>query len=274
MLRRVVVGSAFRAAPHHPSAPLCCNVRASTRPFISKFFGGGKKQVSRVELNEALYDKTHVHYTGKIFGISVESIVYSMKLNGAILAVCGCLYLFFKGSMYLTQFSLATVGKMGFVSGFLTAVACGAVVAMMKRKYYIPPNAVYNQAIAMVLKNTRVAAFLGQYPKTGQFRAYCATGGFKLPLLRRIRSGTYELGDLLGTKPRRLQMMFTLQSADGKQGLVSCDVRKADGQGVFGSSYYFHSLAVHLVDPQTKTKESVVLVGSDTDIIYPGIMSF
>ncbi len=245
----------------------------ATRPFLNKLMGRSSN-TAKIKLDEALYDKSTVHYTGQIFGVSMDSIMYSLKLNGAILAVCGSLYLFFKGSMYLTQFSLATVGKMGFVGGFGTAVICGSIAATMKRRYHIPPNAVYNQAIAMSMKNTRVAAFLGQYPKTGRFRAYHATGGFKLPLLRRVRSGSYELADLLGTKPRTLQMMFTLQSADGKQGLVSCEVRKAEGAGLFGSQYYFHSLAVHLVDPQTKSKESVVLVGSDSDIIYPGIMNF
>lgn len=259
--------------PVRSPATGCWPLVTPRRAFVNRLFGS-KSSTPRVQLDEALYDKSQVHYTGKIFGVSTESLVYSLKLNGSIIVVCGILYLIFKGSVYLTSFSLATVGKMGFFSGFATAILLGSTIVTVKRRYHIPPNAVYNQAIAMCMKNTRVAAFLGQYPKTGQFRAYCATGGFKLPLLRRIRSGSYELADLIGTKPRKLQMMFTLQSADGKQGLVSCEVRKAEGTGFLSGSYYFHSLAVHLVDPQAKTKEAVVLVGNETDIIYPGIINF
>jgi hypothetical protein len=258
------------ASPAWSAAPARCQTQ--TRHFVSRFW---KKDpaAARVKLDEKLYDKQSIHYTGSLFGVQTETLMTWLKFGSTLLVVFGILYVFFKGSMYLTQFSIATVGKMGFAGGFITASACWSLVLNMKRKYHIPPNAVYNQAIAMCMKNPKVSAFLGPYPKTGSFRAYCGTGGFKLPLLRRVRSGQYELSDLLGTKPRKLQMMFVLKNAEGKEGLVSCEVRKADGT-MFGTSYYFHSLAVHLSDPTTKQKEAVVLVGSDTDIVYNGIMNF
>jgi hypothetical protein len=141
----------------------------------------------------------------------------------------------------------------------------------MKRRYMIPPNAVYNQAIAMVLKDPRVTAHLGSFPKTGEFRAYCSSGGFKLPLLRRLRSGSYELSDLLGTKPRRLQMMFVMHGPDGKEGLVSCDVRKLQS-GLVSSQHHFQSLAVLLSDPITNDPVPLILIGREQDVVFRGMM--
>jgi len=135
----------------------------------------------------------------------------------------------------------------------------------------------------MVMRNPEIANFLGQAPKTGDFRAYCATGGFKLPLLRRMRSGSYELGDLLGTKERRLQMMFVLRGDHGREGLVSCDVRRS-GAGMY-KAYYFRSLAVHLTEPTKDIGEStgdvvgdhhnlIVVVGTKDDVVWKGFMRF
>lgn len=260
-------------APHSARPAVACSsaLRTPRRHFLSRFFKRDKP--AAIPLDEKVYDKQNVHYTGKLFGLDMDSLVYYLKLNGGIFAVGATIYLFFKASMYFTQFSLQTMGKLGFMSGFGTCFACYWILNMMKRRYSIPPNAVYNQAIAMAMKNPRVVASLGQYPKTGNFRAYCSSGGFKLPLLRRIRSGSYELADLLGTKPRTLQMMFVLRSADGKEGLVSCEVRKADGT-LLPTNYYFHSLAVHIHNTDTKESDSIVLIGNDSDVVYQGIMKF
>eukprot|EP00672_Neobodo_designis_P015598 CAMPEP_0174828146 /NCGR_PEP_ID=MMETSP1114-20130205/1164_1 /TAXON_ID=312471 /ORGANISM="Neobodo designis, Strain CCAP 1951/1" /LENGTH=292 /DNA_ID=CAMNT_0016061857 /DNA_START=50 /DNA_END=928 /DNA_ORIENTATION=- len=237
-------------------------------------FGFGESSQEKVKLDTAEYDKQNVHYTGSIFGVAVESLVHYGKIALTVAGILSIVYLFWKASFMLSQYSVIAVGKMGFVGGFITATGIWWVVNIVKRRYNIPPNAVYNQAIAIALRDKRVTSFLGSYPRTGEFRAYHASGGFKLPLPRRIRSGQYELADLIGTKPKKLQMIFLLISPDEKQALVSCEVRKADSAWVLGSSYYFHSLAVHLSDPKDKAaKESVILIGNDKDVVYPGIFT-
>jgi hypothetical protein len=257
------------ASPAYTSANNA--VRASQQR--RTLFGFGEKQ-EKVELNTAEYDKQSVHYTGSIFGVAVETLVHYAKIGLTVAGILSIVYLFWKASFMLSQYSVIAVGKMGFIGGFITATGLWWVVNIVKRRYNIPPNAVYNQAIAIALRNTRITSFLGSYPRTGEFRAYHATGGFKLPLPRRLRSGQYELSDLIGTKPKKLQMVFLLISPDEKQALVTCEVRKADSAWVLGSSYYFHSLAVHLSDPKDKeAKESVILIGNDKDVVYPGIFT-
>lgn len=225
-----------------------------------------------VELQQLVYDKETVHYTGKLFGVSTDTLFFYAKMAAVGITVYLVLWTFFSGYQYLMSFSLATVGKMGFMAGFWTSMILATTAAQIKKRYTISPNAVYNQAIALVMKDAHVAEFLGQYPKTGDFRAYHATGGFKLPLLRRIRSGSYELADLLGTKQQKLQMMFILR-APGKEALVTCDVRKIHTR-IFTSSYQFKSLAVHLQDDNPNNIETRVLIGRDEDVIYKGILKF
>lgn len=232
----------------------------------------GKKKGPEVELQELVYDKETIHYTGKIFGVSVDSLFFYGKMLVIGLSVYLLVWTFFAGYQYLMSFSLAAVGRLGFIGGFWTCFILTNIAAQFRRRYAISPNAVYNQAIALTMKDKYVKDFLGEYPKTGDFRAYHASGGFKLPLLRRIRSGSYELADLFGTKPQRLQMMFILRSP-GREALVSCDVRKMHTR-LFSSSYNFKSLAVHLKDTKTKATESRVLLGRDEDVIYQGIMKF
>eukprot|EP00658_Telonema_sp_P-2_P057711 TRINITY_DN46125_c0_g1_i1.p1 TRINITY_DN46125_c0_g1~~TRINITY_DN46125_c0_g1_i1.p1 ORF type:complete len:183 (-),score=51.52 TRINITY_DN46125_c0_g1_i1:88-636(-) len=121
----------------------------------------------------------------------------------------------------------ATIARFGFISGFTTCAVLYSSALLIRRTYHINPNAVYNQSIALALKHPEVQSLLGTHPKTGEFRAYCATGGFKLPLMRRIRSGSYEIADLLALRPRRLQMIFFLKNTiNGKEGMVTVDVQK------------------------------------------------
>lgn len=264
-----------------PSSVLCAasSLRAvHRRTFFAKLFGGPKSP-QRIELNETLYDTTTQHYQGSIMGVKTDVLVYYTKVYGSLVLVAACIYLFFKGYIWLAEFSLVTVGKLGFTAGFLSCGVLYSIGLMLMRRYRIAPNAVYNQAIAMTLKHPEVIAYLGPNPKTGEFRAFCMTGGFKLPLWRRIRSGAYELSDLLGTKPRRLQMMLVLRSPDGKEGLVSCDVRTSSA-GIH-ATHYFHSLAVHLSNPGVGSKvvpegapKSVIIIGRDEDVVYKGLMRF
>lgn len=253
-------------------APLVPQLASSSRhnvvtDLVEKVFGKSK---SDVELQQLVYDKENVHYTGKIFGVSTDTLFFYTKVGAIVFTVYLVIWTFFAGYNYLMSFSLAAVGKLGFMAGFWTCFILTTTLAQIKRRYTISPNAVYNQAIALALKDKYVREFLGEYPKTGDFRAYHASGGFKLPILRRIRSGSYELADLLGTKPQRLQMMFVLRSGE-REALVSCDVRKMHSR-LFASSYQFKSLAVHLKDKSTKHAESRVLLGRDEDVIYQGIL--
>jgi hypothetical protein len=246
-------------------------MRHQTRSFFGPF---KSRSTQRITLDEKTYDKQVTHFTGKIFGISTDTLWHHLKLNSGVFLACGTFYLFFKGYAWLTQFSLATVGRLGFMGGFVSCAVLYSSALILKRRYQIIPNAVYNQALAIVLKDAKVASYLGAHPKTGEFKAYCATGGMKMPLPRRIRSGQYELADLIGSKPQRLQMMFILRSADGKEGLVSCDVHKSGSMFGTSASYYFNSLAVHLSSGSSDGKPATqIVIGKSEDIVYKGIMS-
>jgi hypothetical protein len=267
---RIISNSSSVGFTHSTTPSLYSSSRTNFLSDIKNKITGEKAK--DVELQQLVYDKEAVHYTGKIFGVSTDALFFYTKMFVIGLTIYLVLWTFFAGYQYLMSFSLATVGKMGFMAGFWCCAICLTTAAQIKKRYTISPNAVYNQAIALTMKDKYVAEWLGEYPKTGDFRAYHQSGGFKLPLLRRIRSGSYELADLLGTKQQKLQMMFILR-APQKEALVTCDVRKIHSR-IFTSSYQFKSLAVHLKDNNTKTTETRVLIGRDEDVIYKGILKF
>ena len=237
------------------------------RPFSMPSFIN--KKFPRVELDEALYDRQAVHYSGKILGVKTDRIVYYAKLGGGVFVILMALYYVFKGYSWLTEFSMATVARFGFMSGFATCAVLYSSALLIRRTYQINPNAVYNQSIALVMKHPDIVNLLGTHPKTGEFRAYCATGGFKLPLMRRIRSGSYELADLLALRPRRLQMIFFLKNTiNGKEGMVTVDVQK-ESTGVATSTNTFKSLAVIIGDPTSIGKDeqrTIILIGTEGDM--------
>ncbi|KAH9600303.1 hypothetical protein LSM04_003028 [Trypanosoma melophagium] len=238
------------------------------------FFSFLRSKPQQVKLEETLFDKQTVHYTGTIFGFPADAIVFYAKTGAAIIAVLVVFTLFLKGYAVLSRFSLATVARLGFMSGFLSSAVLYTALLALVRRFKINPNAVYNQSIALAMRNDRVIQHLGSHPRTGDFKAYCETGGFRLPLIRRIRSGSYELSDLLGLKPRKMQMMFILRNpANGREGLVTCDVRR-ESTGFMSSSNTFKSLAVTLTDTsRTLETQTVVVIGRPEDVVYRGLMN-
>ena len=237
------------------------------RPFSMPSFM--TKKFPRVTLDEVLYDRQSVHYSGTILGIKTDRLVYYAKLGGAVFVVCMGLYCIARGYSWLTEFSMATIARFGFISGFTTCAVLYSSALLIRRTYHINPNAVYNQSIALALKHPEVQSLLGSHPKTGEFRAYCATGGFKLPLMRRIRSGSYEIADLLALRPRRLQMIFFLKNTiNGKEGMVTVDVQK-ESTGIITSTNTFKSLAVIVGDTSSIGKDeqrTIILVGTEGDM--------
>ncbi|ORC89825.1 uncharacterized protein TM35_000113590 [Trypanosoma theileri] len=233
-----------------------------------------RPKAQHVKVEDTLFDKQTVHYTGTIFGFSADAVVFYAKTGAAVLAVFVVVTLFLKGYAMLSRFSLATVARLGFMSGFISSAVLYTVLLAVVRRFKINPNAVYNQSIALVMRNERVIQHLGSHPRTGDFKAYCETGGFRLPLVRRIRSGSYELSDLLGLKPRKMQMMFILRNpVNGREGLVTCDVRR-ETTGFMTSSNTFKSLAVTLTDTSRSAEtQTVVVIGRPEDVVYRGLMN-
>lgn len=241
------------------------------RQFLGNFFG--KRDAPKVALDTASFDKSSSHFAGKLFGIPMDTIVFYSKAAAGVFAIYLVVHFFFKGYSYLADFSLATVARMGFIGGFWTCGILYTLALQVRRRVQINPNAVYNQSISLAMRNPTVLEFLGPHPRTGDFKAYCATGGFKLPLLRRLRSGSYDLGDALGLKPRRLRMMFVLRNpANGREGFVTVDVQK-EQTGFLRSTDTFHSLAVSLSDTAgTGEPKNLVIIGKPEDVIYQGFM--
>lgn len=245
-------------------------LRASHRTFLDSFLG---RQQHKVKLDDVAYDKTTTRYSGTIFGFPADNVVFYAKVAGATIAILAAVYVFFKGYVILSRFSLQTVARMGFMGGFATCLICYTTALSLVRRYRINAGTVYNQSIALVMHNEKVVQHLGSHPRTGEFRAYNSIGGFKLPLLRRIRSGSYELADLLGLKQRRLQMLFTLKNpSSGNEGLVSCDVRK-ESTGFMSSTNVYKSLSITLYSENKKAEpETIILVGKPEDVVYQSLI--
>lgn len=240
------------------------------------FLGGGRGGDPKVTVDN-VFDKETPHYRGKLFGIPADDAVFYAKVFGGIIVVYVVFHFFFKGYMLLTNFSLQAVARLGFLGGFISCLILYSVALTCVRRYRINQNAVYNQSIAMVMANEKVQQFLGSHPRTGDFKTYSATGGFKLPLAHRLRSGNYELKDLLALKPRRLRMLFVLKSVDGtREGLVACDVRR-ETTGLFTSLNVFKSLSITLSDVsgrggKAKVNETIILIGRPEDIIHHNLI--
>lgn len=185
--------------------PLC----VSRRYLFNNLVG---KTTSKVKLDDITYDKESLHYRGNLFGVSADSIMHYVKITFSVLTIIVCVYVFLKGYVLLSHFSIETVARLGFTAGFVSCLICYTTLLTVVRRYQINANAVYNQAIAIAMRNDKVQRMLSSHPRTGEFKTYSYSGGFRLPLLRRIRSGSYELADLFALKQRRLQMLFTLKN--------------------------------------------------------------
>ncbi|KAG5474397.1 hypothetical protein LSCM1_03179 [Leishmania martiniquensis] len=240
------------------------------RGFMGSFFG---RPQAKVKLDDVAYDKSAPHYSGTIFGLPADNVVFYSKVAAGTFATLAVVYIFFKGYVLLSRFSLQTVARLGFMSGFASCLLCYTVALSLIRRSRINADTVYNQSIALVMRNEKVIQHLGTHPRTGDFRTYHATGGFKLPLMRRIRSGSYELADLLGLKQRRLQMLLTLKNpSSGNEGLVSCDVRK-ESTGFLSSTNVYKSLSITLYSENKKMEpETIILIGKPEDVVYRSLI--
>lgn len=259
-----------RAAPSTLSSSSACALRMPRRTFMDSVFG---RQPSKVKLDDVAYDKSAPHYSGTIFGLPADNVIFYAKVALGTFATLAVVYVFFKGYVLLSRFSLQTVARLGFMSGFSCCLICYTLTLSLVRRYRINADTVYNQSIALVMRNEKVIQHLGTHPRTGEFRTYNASGGFKLPLMRRIRSGTYELADLLGLKPRRLQMLITLKNASsGNEGLISCDVRK-ESTGFMSSTNVYKSLSITLYSENKKMEpETIILIGKPEDVVYRSLI--
>ncbi|KEG14541.1 hypothetical protein DQ04_00411050 [Trypanosoma grayi] len=272
-MRRLVCSPAQCAVLRPCRASIVLNRGSTFNMAQRSYFSFLRRKVPRVKVEEALFDKQSTHYTGTIFGLSADAVVFYSKAGAAVFCIILVFGVFIKGYAMLSRFSLATVARLGFMSGFVSSAVLYTVVLAVIRRFKINPNAVYNQSIALVMRNESVVQHLGAHPRTGDFKAYCYSGGFRLPLLRRIRSGNYELSDLLGLKERRMQMMFILRNpANGREGLVTCDVRR-ETTGFMASTNTYRSLAVTLTDAgRTTEPKTVVVIGRPEDVVYRGLM--
>ncbi|KAK7198974.1 hypothetical protein NESM_000864800 [Novymonas esmeraldas] len=262
-LSAVAAPSPLSSSPMHA---LC----APRRGFMDSLFG---RTQAKVKLDDVAYDKSAPRYRGTILGLPADNVVFYSKVAAGTIATLVVVYIFFKGYVLLSRFSLQTVARLGFMSGFACCLVCYTVALSLIRRYRINAETVYNQSIALVMHNEKVVQHLGSHPRTGEFRTYNATGGFKLPLMRRIRSGSYELSDLLGLKPRRLQMLLTLKSpSGGNEGLVSCDVRK-ESTGFMASTNVYKSLSITLYSDDKKVEpQTIILIGKPEDVVYRSLI--
>ncbi|EPY36167.1 hypothetical protein AGDE_07049 [Angomonas deanei] len=142
-------------------------------------FGKGKEE--KIKVDPSVFDKENKHYTGKIFGLPADDVIFYAKVTCGTLAALLTVYIFLKGYALLASFSLQSVARLGFLGGFFTCFLCYSVTLNCMKKMRINPNAVYNQSIALVMRNEKVTQFLGSHPRTGDFKTYSETGGFKFP---------------------------------------------------------------------------------------------
>ncbi|CCW68666.1 unnamed protein product [Phytomonas sp. Hart1] len=242
-----------------------CTLCTPRRTFMANLF---RRSSPKVKVDDLVYDTESTRYRGTIFGLPADIVVFNFKIFACIVTIFSMIYIFLKGIRLFSHFSSQTVARMGFVSGFGCCIVAYTAIFQVIRRLRINTNAVYNHSIALVMKNPRVQELLGQNPRAGTFKAYGTMGGLKLPLLRRIRSGSYEFSDLLGLKPRRLQMVFVLKApSEGREAVIYCDVHK-ESKGFMMSENVYKSLAVTLIETSTKERETVMVIGNLADVPF------
>lgn len=173
------------------------------------------------------------------------------------------LYLLTKLGFYTVDFMATTsfydVATTAFITGMVTAGACGVVLSQGAKVFTLRPENVYQEAVKKVLADERIVAALGDNVKSGEFRAYTITqGGFNF-------SPDKENADSYGWerwfKPRKIQMLFALNGSK-ENGMISVEAQK-----LFNGNYQFNFVTLDVIN----TNEHKVLEGSEASRIYRGV---
>jgi len=280
-------------------------IKVQRRTFFAKFFKGAKSSGSPIagtashpagEPSQAPLPSLHIRLerrydtklgTGpkdehkKFLGVRVSDLVYYGKINGAILILCGCVYVYVYGSMWVMSFSLFRALRVGWLLGVATCGVFGLLMLYVRKIVRIPSRAVFNQSFSLVSSRASVKAFLGEgnMVPLNDFFATCRRGGFQRPTLKRLQTFEYGWSDMLGRTPKRLHMTYVLGSSEkgaqykGRTVLVHAEVVGEDKVAWWKRrSYAFHSVVISLIEADGSLSKREFVVGSQSDVVA-GLLS-
>eukprot|EP01001_Neometanema_parovale_P008294 NODE_4577_length_1044_cov_114.147666_g4374_i0.p1 GENE.NODE_4577_length_1044_cov_114.147666_g4374_i0~~NODE_4577_length_1044_cov_114.147666_g4374_i0.p1 ORF type:complete len:306 (+),score=45.70 NODE_4577_length_1044_cov_114.147666_g4374_i0:64-918(+) len=180
-----------------------------------------------------------------------------MWINSGIAVVLCGMWLFYKGSSWMTGFSLSTFFKLGFISGCFTALGVAATAWGARNTVIIHADSVLAHVFKRATSDTVVQKTLGNQATRGDFIATTSTGG----LWNCIRKAAPA--SLMRPEPRALQMMFQIRGTNGATAMVSCHCVK---RRVTSSDVTYKSICVDFIE----TGERRILEGTEEDVIYKG----
>jgi len=155
------------------------------------------------------------------------------------------LYLIWWLSNLFTSISIGGVAKWSFYTGLLMGIGLSVATRFAKKSFTISSRDVYKVALQRVLQNEQVVNKLQAPIKPGKFRAY----SYLYPDLEGDAHDAPMTRKLQIWKPARMQMMFQLSGATGKQCMVCCEVSRKSGLwNLLNNRFTFHSLYVDLPD--------------------------
>jgi|EP00670_Eutreptiella_braarudii_P027927 hypothetical protein len=183
-----------------------------------------------------------------------------LYVNASVAIVFVAGWLFYKGSTWMSGFSLATFFKIGFTSGFVCAMAVAVLVSAASSAFRINKDTMFRFILKKLREEHIVCSRLGDEFKTGDFIATSRTGGFlsKVKTWRDVKPANISM------EPRRMQMMFQVSGPTGASAMVSVDAFKST---TFSQVLSYRSIAVDF-----DNGDRHIVVGTEADVIYKGIV--
>eukprot|EP01006_Ploeotia_vitrea_P065664 TRINITY_DN93609_c0_g1_i1.p1 TRINITY_DN93609_c0_g1~~TRINITY_DN93609_c0_g1_i1.p1 ORF type:complete len:333 (-),score=53.71 TRINITY_DN93609_c0_g1_i1:1035-2033(-) len=207
-------------------------------------------------------------------GAAASSMYFYFKkylvVNSIIAFVMIVCWVFYKGWRLMSSYSVLSAMKLGWILGFMSAFVAMGMGLVIRNWIVIHKDLVYRHVLKRVVNDPNVKTLLGgRSPKisSSHFTAYHETGGMMHKMKSIQRAGDISYKTLLATQPRRLQLLFQIESDQTQRvAMVSCDVHKK--RRLMGSQLHYKSIAVDCMD----TGDRVLLEGGDSDVIYKGIV--
>uniref|UniRef100_A0A7S1IMN6 Uncharacterized protein n=1 Tax=Eutreptiella gymnastica TaxID=73025 RepID=A0A7S1IMN6_9EUGL len=190
-----------------------------------------------------------------------DTFMKYVYINGGIAAVLVGGWLFYKGSSWMSGFSLSTFFKIGFTSGFVTAMGIVVIYSSILSMIQINKAHVLKYTMEVLRKEPKIIRRLGEPLVQDGFTATSYTGG----LFGEIK-GWKDITpkSLLSVPPRQIQLMFEITGPTGENALVSVAAQKTH---IWSTAYRYKSIALDF----DETNEKEIILGTADDCFIKGL---